>query len=282
MVQAQTVATSSRTCRATSRGEVMEITSAGMTWEKSPKAPSTWALFWGRPRVARMRSVAPSAASTSGVWFEGRLSSRTASGDSPVVSTPDAKASATARASSVSLAVRPTMASAWASTISSRLKANRSSSICTVTALPSPTHCAPEKKVSKAPRSASSSGERPWRWPRRRAPQASRIEAMAPRFSGTRQCCWMWSQNSRKPPCHRVHSVHTVCVQSPSVVVLPAPDSALAATLSSASLQSASAGTESQSFTVPRGTSSASAKTSSASSEYFCRSDSTCSRKLWV
>ena len=54
--------------------------------------------------------------------------------------------------------------------MSSRLKTKRSPLMVTAIGEPSPTHCAPPKKVSKAPRSARSSGERPPRRCGRRLP----------------------------------------------------------------------------------------------------------------
>src|SRR5205807_1062657 len=70
---------------ASASGSRVSSSIGGTFWANKPKQPSTWALFWGRSGVARIRSVSSSAASTSGVWFEGRLSSSKASGVPPVV-----------------------------------------------------------------------------------------------------------------------------------------------------------------------------------------------------
>ena len=67
---------------------------------------------------------------------------------------------------------------------------------------PSPTHCAPPKKVSKAPRSARSSAERP---PRRLGSALAMDEEdveMSERPKETRCCSRTWLQKSPKEPRH--------------------------------------------------------------------------------
>jgi len=91
--------------------------------------------------------VSPSAASTSAVWFDGLLSSNSASGAAPVVAMPFWKDSMTAVESSSSRIEMPTKAPEKASHCSSKLSFTTSPPMVTGTLMPSPTHCAPGKKV---------------------------------------------------------------------------------------------------------------------------------------
>jgi hypothetical protein len=103
-------------------------------------------------------------------------------GGAPVVAFPSSTASMSAALSSSSRIDAPVKAPEYASTVSSKLKAKRWPRNVTTTCVPSATHCAPGKKVSKDLRRAVSSGERPSRRRRRRTPCAARMAAMADRL----------------------------------------------------------------------------------------------------